>query len=69
MVVTLLTSHDEISPLKEEAPRNACTMLVTLLTSQSDRSSLKVLYVLQYVDENKCDMFVTRLVPQVEMFP
>ena len=41
MVVTLLTSQDEISPLKEEAPPNILFMLVTLLTSQDKISPLK----------------------------
>ena len=41
MFVTLLTSHDEISPLNEEAPRNILFMAVTLLTSHDDKSPLK----------------------------
>ena len=40
MFVTLLTSQDEISPLKEEALRNTKFMVVTLLTSQDEISPL-----------------------------
>ena len=41
MVVTLLTSQDEISPLKEEASQNITAMSVTRLTSHAEISPLK----------------------------
>ena len=39
--VTRLTSHDETSPLKEEASRSIEFMIVTLLTSHDEISPLK----------------------------
>ena len=41
MLVTLLTSQDEISPLNEKALRNIPAMFSTLLTSHADTSLLK----------------------------
>ena len=40
MVVTLDTSHLEMSPLKDDASQNICTMFVTLDTSHFERSVL-----------------------------
>ena len=41
MLVTLLTSQDDKSPLNEEALLNKAVMLVTLLTSHDEISPLK----------------------------
>ena len=48
MFVTLLTSQDERSPLKEEALRNIRYMFVTRLTFHDETFSLNVLTVEQY---------------------
>ena len=48
MPSTRLTSQDERSPLKEEAPRNIAAMVVTLLTFHDETFSLNVLTVEQY---------------------
>ena len=48
MVVTLLTSQDEISPLKEEALRNMFIIVVAELVFHDETFSLNVLTVEQY---------------------
>ena len=48
MFVTLLTSQDERSPLKEEALRNIRFMYTTRLTFHDETFSLNVLTVEQY---------------------
>ena len=48
MVVTLLTSQDDTSLLKDEAPKNIAAMFSTLLTFHDETFSLNVLTVEQY---------------------
>ena len=57
MSVTLLTSHEFILIVKETVPKNVCSIVVTLLVSQLEISSLKV-----GVETKRSFKFVTRVV-------